>query len=100
MMDNATHHPVGQLNTTTNGQNLNIVPQQSPPNNNKLPGEPDHFLTIRLLMQGKVNCLSFVWLFRRKCSLKEVGSIIGKRGDNIKAIREEVNDFLFEEILH
>jgi predicted RNA-binding protein YlqC (UPF0109 family) len=64
MMDNATHHQVVQLNTT----------QQLPStqNNNKLPGEPDHFLTIRLLMQGK-----------------EVGSIIGKRGDNIKAIREE-----------
>ncbi|CAF4902550.1 unnamed protein product, partial [Rotaria socialis] len=37
----------------------------------------DNFLTIRLLMQGK-----------------EVGSIIGKRGDNIKAIREEVNSLL------
>jgi len=59
-MDNATHLQIVQLNTTN---------QQ---NNNKLPGEPDHFLTIRLLMQGK-----------------EVGSIIGKRGDNIKAIREE-----------
>jgi hypothetical protein len=47
MMDNGTHHQVVQLNTT----------QQQPvpvPNNNKLPGEPDHFLTIRLLMQGKV----------------------------------------------
>jgi hypothetical protein len=46
MMDNATHHQVVQLNTT----------QQLPStqNNNKLPGEPDHFLTIRLLMQGKV----------------------------------------------
>ena len=65
MMDNATHHPVGQLNTT-NGQNLNTVPQQSPPNNNKQPGEPDHFLTIRLLMQGKVNCLSFVLIILKK----------------------------------
>jgi len=60
MMDNTTHHQVVQLNTT-NSQN-----------NTKTPGEPEHFLTIRLLMQGK-----------------EVGSIIGKRGDNIKAIREE-----------
>jgi predicted RNA-binding protein YlqC (UPF0109 family) len=69
MMDNATHHQVVQLNTT-NPQNINNIQQQQ--TNNKLPGEPDHFLTIRLLMQGK-----------------EVGSIIGKRGDNIKAIREE-----------
>lgn len=50
-MDNATHHPVGQLNTT-NPANLNTIQQQ---NNNKSPGEPDHFLTIRLLMQGKVS---------------------------------------------
>jgi len=47
MMDNATHHQVGQLNTT------------NPQSNNKSPGEPDHFLTIRLLMQGKVSCLFF-----------------------------------------
>ncbi len=44
MMDNATHHQVVQLNTT-NSQN-----------NNKSASEPDHFLTIRLLMQGKVSC--------------------------------------------
>jgi hypothetical protein len=44
MMDNGTHHQVVQLNTT-NSQNTN-----------KLSGEPDHFLTIRLLMQGKVSC--------------------------------------------
>ena len=49
MMDNATHHQVVQLNTTQ--QQQQPVPA---PNNNKLPGEPDHFLTIRLLMQGKV----------------------------------------------
>ncbi|CAF4443830.1 unnamed protein product, partial [Adineta steineri] len=68
MMDNTTHHPIVQINTT-NSQNMTNIHQQS---STKLPGEPDHFLTIRLLMQGK-----------------EVGSIIGKRGDNIKAIREE-----------
>jgi transcription antitermination factor NusA-like protein len=28
-----------------------------------------------------------------KIYFQEVGSIIGKRGDNIKAIREEVNSF-------
>lgn len=63
MMDNAAlHHPqVVQL--------TNVNPQ---PINTKLPGEMENFLTIRLLMQGK-----------------EVGSIIGKRGDNIKSIREE-----------
>lgn len=46
-MDNATHHQVVQLNTT------------NPQNNIKSPGEPDHFLTIRLLMQGKVSYLIF-----------------------------------------
>lgn len=63
MMDNAAlHHPqIVQL--------TNVNPQ---PINTKLPGEMENFLTIRLLMQGK-----------------EVGSIIGKRGDNIKSIREE-----------
>lgn len=63
MMDNAAlHHPqIVQL--------TNVNPQ---PVNTKLPGEMENFLTIRLLMQGK-----------------EVGSIIGKRGDNIKSIREE-----------
>ncbi|CAF0739961.1 unnamed protein product [Brachionus calyciflorus] len=35
-------------------------------------GKPENYLTIRLLMQGK-----------------EVGSIIGKKGDNIKSIREQ-----------
>jgi hypothetical protein len=54
MMDNATHHQVVQLNTT-NPQNINNIQQQQ--TNNKIPGEPDHFLTIRLLMQGKVSCL-------------------------------------------
>ncbi|CAF3228928.1 unnamed protein product [Rotaria socialis] len=70
MMDNPKYHhqAVVQLNNT-NPQIVNNVQQQI---NNKSPGEVDNFLTIRLLMQGK-----------------EVGSIIGKRGDNIKAIREE-----------
>ncbi|CAM4748343.1 unnamed protein product [Rotaria magnacalcarata] len=70
MMDNPKHHhqPAVQLNNT-NPQIVNNVQQHM---NNKSPGEVDTFLTIRLLMQGK-----------------EVGSIIGKRGDNIKAIREE-----------
>jgi hypothetical protein len=57
MMDNATHHQVVQLNTT-NPQNINNIQQQQ--TNNKIPGEPDHFLTIRLLMQGKVSCLFFI----------------------------------------
>lgn len=38
-----------------------------------LDGGPSVTLTIRLIMQGK-----------------EVGSIIGKKGDNIKKFREEV----------
>ncbi|CAF1167495.1 unnamed protein product [Rotaria sordida] len=72
MMDNGTHHQIVQLNTT-NSQNMNTIQQQQQQHNeSRVSGEPDHFLTIRLLMQGK-----------------EVGSIIGKRGDNIKAIREE-----------
>jgi poly(rC)-binding protein 2/3/4 len=37
-------------------------------------GSPSVTLTIRLIMQGK-----------------EVGSIIGKKGDNIKKFREEVS---------
>lgn len=39
---------------------------------------PSVTLTIRLIMQGK-----------------EVGSIIGKKGDNIKKFREEVRLFFF-----
>ncbi|CAF3267364.1 unnamed protein product [Rotaria socialis] len=70
MMDNATHHQAIQLNTN-NAQNTTNIQQQQH-QESKLSSVPDHFLTIRLLMQGK-----------------EVGSIIGKRGDNIKAIREE-----------
>ncbi len=57
MMDNATHHQVVQLNTT-NSQNAN-----------KPPGEPDHFLTIRLLMQGKVSYLVFILSIRLYCFL-------------------------------
>ena len=57
MMDNATHLQVVQL-TTTNPQNMNSLQQQQQ-NTNKSPGEPDHFLTIRLLMQGKVSSSSF-----------------------------------------
>jgi hypothetical protein len=47
-MDNPTHHhpQVVQLNNT-NPQNVN----------NKSSGEPDNFLTVRLLMQGKVSCI-------------------------------------------
>ncbi len=60
MMDNATHLQVVQL-TTTNPQNMNSLQQQQQQqqNTNKSPGEPDHFLTIRLLMQGKVSSSSF-----------------------------------------
>ncbi len=57
MMDNATHHQVGQLNTT------------NPQSNNKSPGEPDHFLTIRLLMQGKVRSLGLLFWIRIYCFL-------------------------------
>ena len=55
MMDNGTHQQVVQLNTT-NSLTMNTSQQA---NNNRSPGEPDHFLTIRLLMQGKVSCLLF-----------------------------------------
>ena len=89
MMDNATHHSVGQL-SPTNASNLNTIQQQT---NNKSPGEPDHFLTIRLLMQGKVSARFSPWMISFKNFSQEVGSIIGKRGDNIKAIREEVTSF-------
>jgi hypothetical protein len=55
MMDNPTHHlqQVIQLNNI-HPQNVNNIQQQQQ-NSNKPPGEPDHFLTIRLLMQGKVS---------------------------------------------
>ncbi|KAH9517699.1 Poly(rC)-binding protein 3, variant 2 [Dermatophagoides farinae] len=46
-----------------NGGNVNVISQQQ---------QPSVTLTIRLIMQGK-----------------EVGSIIGKKGDNIKKFREE-----------
>ncbi|CAF0916879.1 unnamed protein product [Adineta ricciae] len=59
------------MENTTDPQNISNTLQLQQANS-KPANEPDHFLTIRLLMQGK-----------------EVGSIIGKRGDNIKAIREE-----------
>lgn len=72
MMDNGTHQPVVQLDTTNSPTVTNHTQQQTNNNNSKSTNEPEQFLTIRLLMQGK-----------------EVGSIIGKRGDNIKAIREE-----------
>lgn len=55
MMDNTTHHPVVQLNTTTPPNMTSTQQQQS---TMKSPGEPDHFLTIRLLMQGKVSYCS------------------------------------------
>jgi len=77
MMDNPTlhhHHHVQQvvqINPTTSA-NANPIIQQQAAVVNRAAGEQEHFLTIRLLMQGK-----------------EVGSIIGKRGDNIKGIREE-----------
>lgn len=54
MMDNTTHHQVVQLNTT-NTQTMNTIQQQQQHNESRLPNEPDHFLTIRLLMQGKVS---------------------------------------------
>ncbi len=52
IMDNSTHHhqQIVQLNNA-NPQNINNIQQQT---NNKSPGEMDNFLTIRLLMQGKV----------------------------------------------
>lgn len=51
-------------------------------------------LTIRLLMQGKVGPLLLIVIDYSKRSpkqlfLQEVGSIIGKRGDQIKRIRED-----------
>lgn len=70
MMDNSAHHH-GQVVQLNNASSTNVHPVQQQ-NTSKPGGEFENFLTIRLLMQGK-----------------EVGSIIGKRGDNIKAIREE-----------
>jgi hypothetical protein len=52
MMDNATHHQqVVQLNNTTPQQQIN----------HKSPGDMDNFLTIRLLMQGKVRTHLFLF---------------------------------------
>ncbi len=68
IMDNATHHPVVQLNTT-NPQNINNIQQPQPQTNTKSPGEPDHFLTIRLLMQGKVRSLGLLFSIRIYCFL-------------------------------
>ena len=91
-MDNSTHHH-GQVVQLNNASSTNVHPVQQQ-NSSKSSGEFENFLTIRLLMQGKVSfksvgflMVSFLfcfWIFQ------EVGSIIGKRGDNIKAIREEV----------
>ena len=59
MMDNATHHlhhpQVVQLNNAS-PPNGNVTLQQQQ-NLGKSLAEPDHFLTIRLLMQGKVSSL-------------------------------------------
>lgn len=54
MMDNAAHHQVAQLSTTSSQSASNIQQQH---HENKLSNEPDHFLTIRLLMQGKVSSI-------------------------------------------
>lgn len=59
-MDNTKHHhqQAVQLNNA-NPSNINNTQQQV---NNKPPGEMDSFLTIRLLMQGKVSL--FICCFR------------------------------------
>lgn len=56
MMDNATHHSVGPLNAT-NSAAVNQIQQST---NVKSPGEPEQFLTIRLLMQGKVSAFPLI----------------------------------------
>ena len=90
-MDNATHQPIVSLDTANSSAVVNHTQQQA--NNNKSANEPEQFLTIRLLMQGKVGaivlCRMMIYDFLLD-HIQEVGSIIGKRGDNIKAIREEV----------
>ena len=50
MMDNPTHHHA-QVVQLTNPNSTNVQP--------KPPGELENFLTIRLLMQGKV-CSSMI----------------------------------------
>ena len=62
MMDNSKHlhQQVVQLNNT-NSQNVNQIQQQL---NNKSPEEAENFLTIRLLMQGKVSFPSSYYFIR------------------------------------
>lgn len=51
MMDNTTlHHAIIQSTTSTASNTI----QQQPGNSQRSTNEHDHFLTIRLLMQGKV----------------------------------------------
>lgn len=52
MMDNAAlHHQVIQSSTPTANNSI----QQQQQNPTRTMGESEHFLTIRLLMQGKVS---------------------------------------------
>lgn len=62
MMDNGTHQPVVQLDTTNSPTVTNHTQQQTNNNNSKSTNEPEQFLTIRLLMQGKV-CFNIAFLF-------------------------------------
>lgn len=57
MMDNATHQPIVSLNTANSSAVVNHTQQQANNNNNKSANEPEQFLTIRLLMQGKVGAI-------------------------------------------
>ncbi len=73
MMDNATHHhqQIVQLNNA-NPQMITNIQQQT---NNKSPGEMDNFLTIRLLMQGKVRFHFFYYFILLNISRKLVASL-------------------------
>ena len=95
MMDNATlhhHHHVQQVVqiNPTSSANASPIIQHPASVANRAAGEQEHFLTIRLLMQGKVKTNDLIVLNPSNILRQEVGSIIGKRGDNIKGIREEV----------
>ena len=61
MTDNAAHHPVVQLNTTS-PQSINNIRQPNQHDESKLTVEPEQFLTIRLLMQGKVSHVFLFWI--------------------------------------
>ncbi|XP_076456197.1 poly(rC)-binding protein 3-like isoform X3 [Babylonia areolata] len=75
--NNATNNTTSNNNATTNNNNMMMVGHGDPsplgPSSPTSPHPaPPSILTVRMIMQGK-----------------EVGSIIGKKGDNIKKFRED-----------